>query len=436
VNERTLDSLSPTRGAEVLLRPMSVPEASASPGAAAGRLLRPLVLQALSRVEEGRLDLHWPDGRVRSFGSPDATLRARVHVVRDDLFRRVALNGEIGIGEAYAAGDWWSEDPAGVVEIGCRNRHRLNFGGALSALSDRFEALRHRWRANSRSGSRHNIRAHYDLGNDFYALFLGDSWSYSSAVYEEAGQSTLEAQRTKHRRIFRKLGLRPHHHVLEIGCGWGGFALQAVRETGCRVTGLTLSRAQYDFARARIAASEVADRIDIRLLDYRDIGRAGTPGAALTGFDRVVSIEMFEAVGFEYYDAYFDALRRALLPDGAAFVQTITVPDAGFEAYRRGSDWIRKHIFPGSLLASVAEVERSLSRVGELRLADREEIGSHYPKTLDDWRRAFHRRLDDARALGFDERFLRAWDYYLASCAGAFRAGVIGNAQLVIRKSG
>jgi len=390
------------------------------------RSAREALLRLFQVIDGVRIDVELPDGAMTTVGPQSAAVRTRARINRDDFFRRLLLSGEIGVGEAWMAGDWWAEDLPLVLEHFARARSRLEFTGPLAIFGRMIESIRHRRNANSRSGSARNIRTHYDLGNDFYRLMLDDTMSYSSAWFESPDMTLPEAQAVKNRRIIRQLGVTQDHHLLEIGCGWGGFALQAVRETGCRVTGITLSREQHAWAGRKVLEAGLSDRIDIQSLDYRDLeGR----------FDRIVSIEMFEAVGHEYYDAYFDAVRRVLAPGGRMVMQTITIPDPQFPAYRRGSDWIRKHVFPGSLLASVAEVSASLERVGGLSIVRREEMGEHYPPTLEAWRTAFHGRLDDVRALGFDDTFIRLWDYYLASCIAGFRAGVIGNVQLTLQRS-
>ncbi len=390
------------------------------------RTARESLLRLFQVVEGVRIDVELPDGGRTTVGPVSAPRRTQARIHRDDFFRRVILSGEIGVGEAWMAGDWWAEDLPLVLEHFARARSRLEFSGPLALIGRMIESIRHQRNANSRSGSDRNIRAHYDLGNDFYRLMLDDTMSYSSAWFESADMTLPEAQAVKNRRIIRELGLTSEHHLLEIGCGWGGFALQAARETGCRVTGITLSREQHAWAGRKVMEAGLADRIAIRSLDYRDLsGR----------FDRIASIEMFEAVGHEYYDTYFDAVRRVLAPGGRMVMQAITIPDAQFPAYRRGSDWIRKHVFPGSLLASVSEVSASLERVGGLSISRCEEMGDHYPPTLEAWRTAFHDRLDDVRALGFDDTFIRMWDYYLASCIAGFRAGVIGNVQLTLQRS-
>lgn len=401
--------------------------ATARPFDPLARLARAAVLRRLDGWRHGRLEVQLPDGERLQFGAAGAEPVVRARVLREAAFRKFLLGGEIGIGEAYVDGDWWAEDLPLCQRMFMRNLPTRRMNAGLARLAGAWHALRHHLRANTRAGSRRNIRAHYDLGNDLYRLFLDDSMTYSSALFPTGEESLAEAQRLKLAGIVAALELRPEHHLLEIGCGWGSLALEAARTSGCRVTGLTLSREQHDLARARVARAGLAERVEIRLMDYRDLRER---------FDRVVSIEMFEAVGYAYYDDYFATLERALLPGGRAFLQTITVPDEGFHRYRLKSDWIRRHVFPGSLLASVEEIRKSLRRATGLSIARLTEIGPHYVPTLQAWRRRFHDRLGEVRALGYDARFTRLWDYYLASCEAGFAEGVIGNVQMTLARPG
>jgi cyclopropane-fatty-acyl-phospholipid synthase len=299
-------------------------------------------------------------------------------------------------------------------------------GGALAVFGKFLARLRHLARANDRSGSQTNIAAHYDLGNDFYRVFLDESLAYSCAFFEHADQDLASAQRAKFDRICRKLKLGPEDHLLEIGTGWGGFAVHAAKNYGCRITTTTISRQQYEHARALFAREGLEDRITLLFEDYRDLqGR----------FDKLVSIEMFEAVGLKFYDAYFGAVDRLLTEDGLALIQTITMNERRFPTYIRSTDWIQQYIFPGAELASVAEILASLGRATTLNLHHLEDIGMHYARTLQCWRTAFLANLDEVRRQGFDETFLRRWDYYLAYCEGAFRERYIGDAQLLLTKA-
>ena len=321
-------------------------------------------------------------------------------------------------------GDWSSPDLVAVVRLAIRNLAPLETrNSVLSTLSRGFDIVRHKLRENSLSGSRRNISAHYDLSNEFFQLFLDSTMMYSCGYYQTEHDSLETAQLQKLDRICRKLRLGPDDHVLEIGTGWGGFAEHAARHYGCNVTTTTISREQHDFARLRFAGNP-----KIRLLeeDYR----------ALRGqFDKIVSIEMFEAVGLKYYDQFFAGCDRLLKPGGSMCLQTITMNEQTFPAFRRRTDFIQKYIFPGSELASVSEILRSLARATDLALFHAEDIGTHYARTLAAWRERFHAVIPEVRGLGFDDRFIRMWDYYLAYCEGAFLERHIGDFQLVLTKN-
>jgi cyclopropane-fatty-acyl-phospholipid synthase len=385
-----------------------------------------LFLKSLEGLAGGSLDLI-VDRKIRTFGDPRHPLHAIIVVHDERFFERALFGGDVALGEAWMDGEWSSPDLVAVVRLAVRNLARMESQNSLfSALSRGFDAVRHRLRGNSEAGSRRNIEAHYDLSNDFFRLFLDPSMMYSCAFYENAGDSLETAQFQKLDRICRKLRLGPDDHVLEIGTGWGGFALHAVRHYGCRVTTTTISRRQYEFAGELFRARDEGQRIQLLEQDYR----------TLTGqYDKIVSIEMFEAVGLQYYDQFFGVCDRLLRPEGSMLMQAITMNEQSFPAYHRRSDWIQKYIFPGSELASVSEILRSLARVTSLGLFHAEDIGAHYARTLAAWRKAFQGAVDDVRKLGFDSRFMRMWDYYLAYCEGAFLERHIGDFQLLLTKS-
>ena len=382
------------------------------------------VLRSLERVRRGTLRLVWPHG-TRTFGADGETAILHVHDAR--FFRR-ALTGEVGLGESYMDGDWSTPDLVALVRLMLANRDVFDVMPAAPAwLSGCVDALIHRWRDNTRLGSRRNIHRHYDLGNEFFELFLDDSRMYSSAVFTRPGESLEAAQQHKLRLICDKLDLRPGDRVLEIGSGWGGFAMFAAGQRGCHVTTTTISEQQYDFVSELIVRSrDAGSRVDLRFEDYRDLrGR----------FDKIVSIEMFEAVGLRHYDEFFAACDRLLDRDGTMLLQTITVDDWRFREYLSAPSWIAKHVFPGAELASVAEILASMSRVTTLTMHHAQQIGTHYARTLHEWRRRFHRRADAVRAQGFDERFIRMWDLYLGYCEAAFLDRHIGDVQLLLAKS-
>ena len=383
------------------------------------------MLRAFAGLREGCLEVHLP-GQVRVFGDTASGLRAQVAVHDPRTFLKGVLRGEVGLGEAYVEGWWSSPDPVAAVRVAVRNMAALD-GGFLALAGKALGRLRHRRRANSRSGSRSNIAAHYDLGNEFYRLWLDPTLAYSSGFFPSEAASLEEAQEAKYRMVCRKLALGPEDRLLEIGTGWGGLAIHAAREHGCRITTATLSREQFGLAAERIRAAGLQDRVEVRLEDYRDLRGA---------FTKAVSIEMFEAVGLANYDAYFRAVDRLLEPGGTFLMQTITMNEPHFEAYRRGVDFIQQHVFPGSELASLLEVHRSLARATRLAVRGLEDLGPHYARTLRAWRERFHARRDEVAALGFDARFRRFWDYYLASCEGAFLERHVSVVQLLMEKAG
>jgi len=389
---------------------------------------RALLLKALRGIRHGHLELRLPGGDVLRFGDSASELRAVVVVKDERLFSRAVFGGDIGIGEAYVDGLWTSPDLVSLVRLAVRNGDVFDAGERLPAtVSCWVERMRHALRRNSIHGSRQNIRYHYDLGTDFYSLFLDPSLTYSCALYEHPGASLEEAQFAKCDAICRKLDLVPGDRLLEIGTGWGALAIHAATRYGARVTTTTISRAQHDYVQERLRREGLTDRVDLRLEDYRRLsGR----------FDKVVSIEMFEAVGLAFYDRYFSAVDRLLEPGGAMLLQTITMNEARFHAYLRHSDFLRKHIFPGGELASVAEIRKSLARATRMEVREIEEIGSHYVRTLAAWRERFLANADRVRALGFPESFLRLWVYYLSYCEGSFAEGYIGDAQLLLSKVG
>jgi len=389
---------------------------------------RRVLLTGLEDLAGGTLQLD-SDGRTYRFGRP-SDLSASV-VVRDERFFRRALTGaDIGIGESYMDGDWTTPDLVSLGRLMLRNRHVLARGGhAVRALKTLAGGLARWWRDNSIAGSRRHIRHHYDLGNDFFELFLDSELRmYSCAYFESADDSLEAAQARKVDRICRRLDLGPDDHVLEIGSGWGGFAAWAASRYGCRVTTTTISEAQYrHVCEWRDRAGEPGTRVDVRRADYREVrGR----------FDKIVSIEMFEAVGFSHYDDFFAAADRLLAPGGSMLLQTITVDDQWFPHYHGTPDWIEKYIFPGGELASVEGIVRSLARATSLSLYHAENFGTHYARTLRAWRARFHQRLDRVRALGFDDRFIRMWDFYLAICEAAFLERHTGVFQLMLVKNG
>ena len=392
-----------------------LPETSAAraadrdPGWVTGRIARFF----LSQIRIGRLTVVTPSGqRLTSPGErpgPEAVLVLH----RWRLPWRLLLNGDIDFGAAYIDGDWDSPDPGAVIELATLNAPTLDGPAGGQLLPRLRNRLSHRMNANSRRGSRRNIARHYDLGNDFYAAWLDAGMSYSAALYQSADQTLEDAQTAKQDRAIALLGLRGGERVLEIGCGWGGLAERLITTAGCHVTALTLSRSQYNYTRARLAPHGAL--ADVRLQDYRDV--QGT-------FDRIVSIEMVEAVGEAWWPAYFATLRDRLAAGGTAVLQAITIAEDRFDLYRRRVDFVQRYIFPGGMLPTGAEIHRQALGAG-LTSAGAETFGDGYARTLTEWRRRFHAAWPAIEGLGFDTKFKRMWEYYLDYCAGGFRAGAV-----------
>lgn len=371
------------------------------------------VFGLLEGLRDGLLEVRLPDNTAHLFGAGEHGVTLQVH--DEALFGAVLARGDIGLAEAYLDGQWDSPDITALLTLLAKNRDALKravYGSWRALLAAR---LRHWANRNSRAGSRRNVMAHYDLGNDFYRLWLDETMSYSSALYSE-GADLAGAQRAKYRRILRRLRAQPGERVLEIGCGWGGFAEMAAAQ-GVQVTGLTLSPAQLEWAQRRVPTA------DFRLQDYRDTTER---------YDHIVSIEMFEAVGERWWPSYFQALARALEPGGHAVVQSITIRDDLFAAYRRGTDFIQQHVFPGGMLPSRAAFRRAAARQG-LAVADEFTFGRDYARTLAEWRRAFEANWERIAPLGFDQRFHRLWRLYLGYCEAGFLAGNIDVVQFELR---
>ncbi len=379
----------------------------------------------LARLAHGRLLIREAD-RVVSAGDPGAP--PLTIDVRDPRFHAsVAFGGAVGAGEAYAAGWWSSDDVTGVVRLLLRNRETLDgLETGTASVAGALRRLLHALHANSRRGARRNIQAHYDLGNDFFRLVLDETLTYSCALFERPDATLAAASVAKYDRIAKLLDLRPSDHLLEIGAGWGGFAIHAASRYGCRVTSTTISPAQLSLARQRVSRAGLVDRVTVLGLDYRDL--RGT-------YDKLASIEMIEAIGHEQYEPFYRQCAQLLAPHGRAALQAITIADDRYEAARREVDFIKRYIFPGSCIPSRAALAAAAAHAG-LALVQADEIGPHYAETLRRWRGNLLANRDRITALGYDDRFLRLWEFYLCYCEGGFLERAIGTAQLVYAHDG
>ena len=394
-----------------------------------GNLARRFMLRVLSRIKVGSLSIHDGDnsyhfGQAGVPGEP----QAEILVHNPAAFAKVLTGGTIAAGEAYIAGDWSSPDLTAVTRLFSANMDSIDAMEAGQHWYTRLALkLAHAINRNTHRGSRRNISAHYDLGNDFFRLFLDSTMMYSAALFERAETTLEKAAVDKLDEICRRLELRRDEHLLEIGTGWGGMAIHAATHYGCKVTTTTISRKQYEFARARVRELGLQDRITLLLKDYR----------ALTGqYDKLVSIEMIEAVGHDFYSSYFQCCSRLLKVHGKMVIQAITIPDRRYEQARRSVDFIKRYIFPGGCLPSLEIIARHLARDTDMQMVHLRDITADYASTLAHWRQRFMERLDEVRALGFDRRFICMWEFYLCYCEGGFRERIIGTTQMAFAKPG
>ena len=394
----------------------------------AGYLARRGIDHRLRRLEAGRLAVIEP-GRSEIFGRRDAELSATVTIHDPRFHHALAFGGTVGAGESYAAGWWSTDDLVALIRLLARDQAtfaELNSG--LSRLSGPLRSLRHWLRPNHRAGARANIAAHYDLSNDFYALWLDETLSYSACVFASPDTTLEAAAIRKLDQIGDRLGLRAEHHLVEIGTGWGGLAIHLARRHGCRVTTTTISAAQHAEATARVRAAGLGDLVTVLDADYRDLPGRCPPA------DRLVSVEMIEAIGHAQYPTFFATCQRLLKPDGLALIQAITIPDRWYAAARGSVDFIKAHIFPGCNIPSLGALNHAMARASDLNLIALHDLTADYATTLRHWRTRFLTRWNDIAALGFDERFRRLWEVYLAYCEAGFRERTIGDAQLVIAR--
>lgn len=383
-----------------------------------------VVFQLAKGIKRGRLDFVLPDGRVFRAEGPDPGPVAVLTIFHPDTFTRLIREGDLGFCDAYLDGWWSSPDLQAFLDFLHSDNQDLYDGFPGMFLVRAYERLRHWMNSNSKRQAKKNISYHYDLGNDFYALWLDDTMTYSSALFD-GGQDSLEAAQTrKYQSLVDQMGVQPGDHVLEIGCGWGGFAEYAAKARGLRVTGLTISKEQLSYARERIEKAGLSDLVDLKLQDYRDE----------TGqYDGIASIEMFEAVGEKYWPVYFNKVRDCLKPGKQATLQIITIQEKRFEIYRKGVDFIQKYIFPGGMLPSRSALLAEIEQAG-LQFETSLEFGDSYSQTLRRWYDRFNDRWDEVEALGFDDRFRRMWNFYLTSCAGAFHGGNCDVTQITVKR--
>jgi cyclopropane-fatty-acyl-phospholipid synthase len=395
----------------------------------AGRgIYEKMVLALLSKMHAGRLNLTLPSGESIAIGNGKAGIIANVKINKNRFFKRCLLYGDIGFGEAYVDGDWDTDNINTVIKwflLNVENAPSISGSRTKSILLNGLKfinKLYHFKRLNDIDGSKKNISAHYDLNNDFFSLFLDPTMTYSAAYFKTTDMSLYDAQLAKYDRLCQQLHLQPSDHVLEIGSGWGGNAIHIAKNYGCRVTTITISEEQYKFAKEKIASEGLSDKVEVLLQDYRFIQGQ---------FDKIVSIEMLEAVGAQFLDTYFKKCNELLRKDGILALQVITCPDPRFESLRKGVDWIQKHIFPGSLLPSVAAINNSVNHTTNLTLVDLKDIGIDYATTLLKWQKAFNNNIPRVYELGFDDGFIRKWNYYFSYCEAAFTMRNINVMQMV-----
>lgn len=405
---------------------LASPDQSAARYGALDRLLRRRLLATLDGLRGGQVVVRDALGTV-TLGEPGG-LRAELDILDPGFYRATAAQGSVGAGEAYMDGLWRCDDLVALVRLLVLNRDRLDaMETGLARLGGLALRGWHALRRNTRAGSRKNIAAHYDLGNDLFRLFLDESMMYSSAVFADESETLEQAQFRKLERICRKLDLQPTDHLVEIGTGWGGLAIHAASRFGCRVTTTTISKEQHALATARVAAAGLSDRVTVLLEDYRDLRGE---------YDKLVSIEMIEAIGHQYLETYLAKCASLLRPEGLALIQAITIEDHRYEQALHSVDFIKRFIFPGSFIPCVSAITSAAASASDLRLVNLEDIGPSYALTLRHWRQRFMARLEEVRAQGYDERFIRMWEFYLAYCEGGFLERSIGDVHLLLARPG
>ncbi|MFY9704589.1 MAG: cyclopropane-fatty-acyl-phospholipid synthase family protein [Desulfobacterales bacterium] len=410
-----------------LIIPAKVPALETLEERSIDRVSRRIFLTLMKKIRKGNLTLI-EDNRQYSFGegSPVGGLSAKIRVRHPRFYTKTVFGGTIGAGEAYMAGLWSTDDLTTLIRIVIQNQQVFEeMEKGWARLTEPLNTLYHMLNRNTRIGSRQNIVAHYDLGNDFYALFLDDTMTYSCGIFERDGSTLAEAAVAKYDRICRKLKLEPGDRVVEIGSGWGGFAVHAVLNYGVHVTTTTISDRQYQYAKARFHEAGISDRVRLLKKDYRDLqGR----------YDKLVSIEMIEAVGHHFLTTFFRNCSRLLEDDGMMALQAITIADQAFDRHKRSADFIKRYIFPGSCIPSVTAIGNAITRGTDLRLVHLEDITTHYSRTLREWRNRFFEKVDTVRTMGFSEPFIRMWEFYLCYCEAGFTERYIGDVQMLFAK--
>lgn len=412
-----------------LIIPSEAPELSELKERYVDRMARRAILSLLNKLIHGRITIIENSQRY-FFGeqSDKPSLQAVITVYHRQFYTRILFGGSIGAAEAYMDGLWSADDLTMVMRILALNQKAFeDMEKGLARLTAPLNKFYHFLRKNTRKASRKNILAHYDLGNDFYSLFLDETMTYSCGIFEQKDSTLREASEAKYDRICRKLMLNPGDRVVEIGTGWGGFAVHAARNYGVKVTTTTISDEQYQFALNRIRAAGLEGRIKLLKKDYRDL---------VGKFDKLVSIEMIEAVGHHYLNAFFRTCSRLLKDDGMMALQAITIGDQIFDRHKRSVDFIKRYIFPGSCIPSITAISNAIARVTDLRLVHLEDITPHYARTLREWRRRFFSSIDRVRALGYSDTFIRMWEFYLCYCEGGFTERYIGDVQMLLAKPG
>ena len=391
------------------------------------RRKRPVFWEALldkwlSRIEAGELRAVFPSNFQKVYSGGQVGPTADIQINSWKLVPRLLLSGDMGLAESFLSGEWATSNLTQLILLGDINERALGNAVTPSKFINSIEKLRHQRRDNSKRGSRRNIAAHYDLGNEFYSHWLDNSMSYSSALFTDFGEELEVGQNRKYQRLAKALKLKEGDQVLEIGCGWGGFAEIAAKEYKCNVVGITLSNEQAKFAQRRMQENQLSNLVDIRIEDYRDVQGS---------FDKIVSIEMFEAVGEEHWRNYFETIKTRLKPGGLAGIQSITIANEFFETYKRRPDFIQKYIFPGGILPSEDKLNNAVSSAG-LKILDDYYFGKSYAETLRRWQSTFEQKWDDIKNLGFDEKFQKMWRYYLSYCEAGFETGHINVGQFLI----